>query len=65
MTDVNTSACEQLNAWVKRFSHILSNMNKAHFRVTLLLIAHLRNCYHSDISFRTKNARNTFVRYIW
>jgi hypothetical protein len=62
MTDVNTGACEQLNAWLKGFSHILSNMNKSRFRTTLLLVVHLRNCEQTNIPFRNMNAVDVSVR---
>jgi hypothetical protein len=62
MTDVNTGACEQLNAWLKGFSHILSNMNKSRFRTTLLLVAHLRNCEQTNIPFRIITAADVLVR---
>lgn len=62
MKDVNTGACEQVNAWLKGYSHILSNMKKSRFRLTLLLIVHLRNCEQAKIPFRTVKARDAVKR---
>ncbi len=64
MKDVNTSSCEQLNAWLKDFDFILSNMNKTRFRATLLIIVHLRNWKQINIPFRTAKARDVLVRYL-
>jgi len=63
MKDVNTSSCEQVNAWLKGFGYILSNMNKTRFHVTLLTIVHLRNCEQINISFRTAKARDVLVNH--
>lgn len=59
LKSINTSACEQVNSWLKGFSHILSNMNETNFIATLLLLLHLRNCDHTSISCRTVNARSS------
>lgn len=64
MIDVNTQSCEQLNAWLKGFTHILSNMNKSRFRATLLLVVHLRNCDQLNISSRTTKATHTLVKFL-
>lgn len=58
---MNSSACEQVNSWIRSYTHILSNMNAARFGITLLLLFHLRNCYHTRICCRTIDAKRVLV----
>ncbi|CAF1674728.1 unnamed protein product [Adineta ricciae] len=62
LKDINSSSCEQINSWIKSYSHMLSNMNEYRFAAVLLVLFHLRNCSHTKLSNRLVDVKKTLLQ---
>lgn len=61
LSRINSSACEQINSWIKSYAHMLSNMNEYRFASILLLLFHLRNCSHTRLNPTWTNVKQLLV----
>ncbi|CAF1335207.1 unnamed protein product, partial [Rotaria sordida] len=59
LRNINSSACEQINSWIKSYSHMLSNMNESRFAATLLILFHLRNCSKTTLCNQRVNVKQS------